>query len=171
MKKHNGMRPHDIAVLLKIVSLETSNWLNKDLAASLQISPSEISESLGRSVTARLIDQSKKHVHPAALHEFLVHGLKYVFPVVPGALVRGIPTAHSAKPVSEYLVSGDVSYVMPSAKGQVKGQAIEPLYKNLPGIVTHNTRFYELIALADALRVGRAREIKIADEALQKYLF
>ncbi|HEY8661788.1 MAG TPA: hypothetical protein VIL78_22315 [Hanamia sp.] len=34
MKAHNGMRPHDLVVLLKIISSD-KNWLNKDLAGSL----------------------------------------------------------------------------------------------------------------------------------------
>jgi predicted transcriptional regulator len=51
MKAHQGVRPHDIVVLLKIISLD-KNWLNKDLASSLYISNSEISESLNRSMIA-----------------------------------------------------------------------------------------------------------------------
>ncbi len=164
------MRPQDLAVLLKIVALQKTEWQNKDLAVALKISPSEVSESLNRSMVARLIDQSKKIVHPAALYEFLVHGLKYVFPATPGALVRGIPTAHSAKPVNEHIASGNTHFVMSAANGNVRGQAIEPLYKKLPEIVEHNQLFYELIALADTFRVGRVREIKIATTELKKRL-
>jgi hypothetical protein len=39
MKAHNGMRPHDIVVLLKIIALGELPWKNKDLAASLYIKP------------------------------------------------------------------------------------------------------------------------------------
>ena len=59
MKAHNGMRPHDIAVLLKILSME-EGWMSKDLAASLYISASEISESLNRSMIAGLLSADKK---------------------------------------------------------------------------------------------------------------
>lgn len=55
MKKHNGMRPQDIVVLLKIISIHDS-WRNIDLANALQISPSEVSEALNRCMIARLID-------------------------------------------------------------------------------------------------------------------
>ena len=48
MKKHNGMRPQDIVVLLKIIALKHDEWNNSDLAQSLKISPSEISEVLNR---------------------------------------------------------------------------------------------------------------------------
>src|ERR1700761_3830254 len=80
MKAHNGMRPHDIAVLLKILSME-EGWLSKDLSASLFISGSEISESLNRSMIARLISQDKRKVARQSLFEFLIYGLKYSFPV------------------------------------------------------------------------------------------
>ncbi len=48
MKKHSGMRPHDIVVLLKIASKGNTPWLMKDLASELAISAGEISESLHR---------------------------------------------------------------------------------------------------------------------------
>lgn len=35
MKKHSGMRPHDIVVLLKIAAKKDSDWLMKDLAHEL----------------------------------------------------------------------------------------------------------------------------------------
>ena len=59
MKKHNGMRPQDIVVLLKIIALQTDNWRNIDIANALHISPSEISEALNRCRIARLIDNKK----------------------------------------------------------------------------------------------------------------
>ena len=49
MKKHNGMRPHDIVILLKIAAKGKTQWFMKDLSYELSISASEISESLNRS--------------------------------------------------------------------------------------------------------------------------
>ncbi len=50
MKKHNGMRPQDVVILLKITTLvKDQNWRFSDLAAWLYISPAEVSESLERS--------------------------------------------------------------------------------------------------------------------------
>src|SRR5574344_1702240 len=37
---------------------------------------------------AKLVDESKKNIHRLALKEFLIYGLKYVFPVEPGPVVR-----------------------------------------------------------------------------------
>ncbi|WP_295654584.1 hypothetical protein [uncultured Mucilaginibacter sp.] len=162
MKAHSGMRPHDLVVLLKILSLE-DGWLNKDLAQSLEISPSEISESLNRSMIAKLISPDKKKVFKNALFSFIAHGLSYVFPVEPGPIVRGIPTAHSAPILKNHFVSNDV-YVWPSQKGTAKGQAITPLYPNQVSAVQNDEKLYDMLALVDTIRVGRVRE---SDKALE----
>ena len=168
MRKHGGMRPHDIVVLLKILAMGSESWRMTDLAGALHLSQSEISESLNRCKIARLIDESKRIVFRKALLEFLTHGLKYVFPVQPGSLVRGVRTAHSAKPLSSMIVSEKDVYVWPWDEGDVRGQAIEPLYKNAPMAAREDERFYELLALVDAIRVGRAREQAIAVKELSQ---
>lgn len=170
MKKHNGMRPQDIVVLLKIIAFKKGNWKNADLAYSLQISASEISEVLNRCRIAGLIDAKKKKVHINSFREFLIYGLKYVFPAEPGAVVRGIPTAHSAYPINEQIATGNDIYVWPYAKGTQRGQTIEPLYKTVPAVVQDDTLFYELMVITDTIRIGRARETKIAIEQLEKRL-
>jgi len=170
MKKHNGMRPQDIVVLLKIIALKHDDWKNSDLAYSLQISASEITEVLNRCRIGGLVNSKKRKVHINSFKEFLIYGLKYVFPVEPGAVVRGIPTAHSAYPINEQIASGNDIYVWPYAKGNQRGQAIEPLYKTLPAVVKEDNLFYELLVITDTIRIGRAREIKIAIEELEKRL-
>ena len=170
MKKHNGMRPQDIVVLLKIIALKNDDWYNSDLAQSLKISPSEISEVLNRCKIARLIDSKKRKVNINSFLEFLIYGLKYVFPAEPGAIVKGIPTAHSASPVKEHVPGGSDIYVWSSAKGTHRGQAIEPLFKSIPLIVSDDKLFYELLTIIDTIRVGRVREINIAKEELEKRL-
>ncbi|MFN0157506.1 MAG: hypothetical protein ACKVRP_05455 [Bacteroidota bacterium] len=168
MRKHGGMRPHDIAILLKIVVLGSQNWRMTDLASTLHMSQSEISESLNRCMIARLIDESKRIVYRKALLEFLMHGVKYVFPAQPGALVRGMPTAHSALPLSAIIISEKDVYVWPWERGSLRGQGIEPLYKNVPLAAQADESFHEMLALVDALRVGRAREQAIAEKELSQ---
>ena len=170
MKKHNGMRPQDIVVLVKILSINNNNWRNIDIANALQISPSEVSEALNRCKIARLIDNKKRSVHINAFKEFLIYGLKYVFPTEPGAMVRGIPTAHSASPIKEHISSGVDVYVWPYAKGNIRGQSIEPLYKTIAASVHEDKLFYELLVIIDTIRVGRVREINFAIEELEKRL-
>lgn len=170
MKKHNGMRPQDIVVLLKIIAQKNDDWRNIDIANAIHISPSEVSEALNRCKIAGLIDSKKRKVNINSFLEFLIYGLKYVFPVEPGAIVKGIPTAHSASPLKEYISSGSDVYVWSYAKGSHRGQAIEPLYNTLPQVALEDVFFYELLTIVDTIRVGRVREIKIAIDELTKRL-
>ena len=170
MKKHNGMRPQDIVVLLKIISIRDDNWRNINIANAIRISPSEVSEALNRCKIARLIDSKKRKVNINSFTEFLVYGLKYVFPTEPGAIVKGIPTAHSASPIKEQISSDADVYVWSYVNGTHRGQAIEPLYKTLPQVVQEDTLFYELLTIVDTIRVGRVREIQIAIVELKKRL-
>jgi predicted transcriptional regulator len=170
MKKHNGMRPQDIVVLMKIIAQNNNDWRNIDIANAILISPSEVSEALNRCKIAGLIDSKKRKVNIYSFVEFLIYGLKYVFPAEPGAIVKGILTAHSASPVKEHISPGSDIYVWPYAKGNHRGQSIEPLYKTLPLVVQGDELFYELLTIADTIRIGRVREIKIAIEELNKRL-
>jgi len=120
MKQHNGMRPHDVVVLLKM-SISPTVPMGKDLAYALKISPSEISESLQRSVLAGLLDESKRKVRRMALLEFLQFGLPYVFPATRGKVARGIPTAYTAPVMGAQLMTSDTlvwEYKMGSARGE-----------------------------------------------------
>ena len=170
MKKHNGMRPQDVVVLLKIIALSDKDWRNVDIAQAVKISPSEVSEALNRCVIAKLVNTKKRNVNRNALSEFLIHGIKYVFPVEPGAIVKGVATAHSATPVKEHFGETADVYVWPYVKGKQRGQAIEPLYKTIPFSVKDDPLFYELLAIVDTIRIGRAREVEIAVKELKKRL-
>lgn len=161
------MKPQDIVVLLKIISLNTDQWQQIPLALSLKMSQGEVSQSVARSKYADLLDFTGKQVMRQSLMDFLQYGLAVVFPAKPGAMVRGIPTAHSAAPLNSEIESGD-DYVWPHAQGQVRGQGITPLYSTVPDAAMEDETLYELLALTDALRVGRARERNLAIQELKK---
>jgi predicted transcriptional regulator len=166
MKKHSGMRPQDIVILLKIATFNDNHWFMKNLATELFISGSEVSESLHRSMIAGLLTSDKKKLMKQALLEFLQYGIKYVYPQRPGPMVRGIATAYSAAPLS-HLIQSKEPVVWPYAEGNLRGQAIEPLHPSVPRACLKDIKLYELLALVDALRIGRAREQKLAIEALK----
>ena len=139
----------------------------KELAKELMISASEISESINRSMIAGLISKDKQTVNKLALLDFLRYGFRYVYPQWPGGLTRGIPTAHSAPPLNNLIMSDDI-YVWPHENGMVRGQAIGPLYQKLPDACINNPEFYQYMSLLDAIRMGKARERQIAFELLKK---
>jgi hypothetical protein len=163
------MRPQDIAILLKIISVGGQSWQISGLAHSLYLSVSEVSESLNRSKIAGLIDHSKKHIMKLSLFEFLKHGVKYVFPVEPGALVSGIATAHSHPFMKEHFAS-ETDYIWSDKSGEMIGQVLMPLYARQVEAVKQDEILYKLLALVDVIRVGRVREVSYAIEELSKIL-
>lgn len=169
MRTLQGIKPQDILILLKLCLLREQPWRHVDLAMDLGLSQTEISFALERCRHSGLLDSSKKRVLKTPLMEFLEYGLKYVYPVQPGAISLGIPTAHSAPPLSARIrADADDQYVWPYAGGQVRGQGITPLYDSIPFAALNDPQLHELLALVDALRVGRARERGIAIEELEK---
>lgn len=159
--------PQDIVILLKIIAYGNEFWQQSSIASALHISQSEVSKSLVRSKYATLLDSTGKKVSRLALMDFLQYGIKYVFPQQPGALVRGIATAHSAPPLNT-LFKSEENYVWPSANGTLRGQSIMPLYPSVVEAVKDDIHLHELLALVDAIRVGRAREKEMAIQELKK---
>lgn len=165
--QNHQIKPQDVLLLLKIISEDNPDWNQKPMAEALGLSQSEISESVARSKFAGLLDPKGKTVLRLGLMEFLQYGLRYVFPQRPGPIVRGIPTAHSASPLKEQIQSSEF-YVWPYGKGTLRGHGIVPLYPSVPEASLKDEKLHELLSLADALRVGRAREKELAIIELKK---
>jgi hypothetical protein len=179
------MKPQDIVILLKLLCIQKEQQLGRgfdrstasgpyamrSLEASLGISKSEISASLKRSIAPELAtkigDQIK--VNRRNLSEFILHGLKYSFPITPGAPQRGVPTGFAAPMLEGSILSGSEDiHVWPHAQGPIRGLAVEPLYKSVPEAALKDEQLYEYLALIDALRLGRAREANLAAEKLKQ---
>ena len=170
MKKHNGMRPQDVVILLKILTYGHCKWTFANLSLSLQISASEVSEAMERNRIAGLVNPAKNQVNKLALREFLIYGLKYCFPAQLGHSTRGIATAHSAPPVSNHIAEGRENYVWAYYKGTRTGNPIAPLYRKIPKFIENDKELYEFLAIIDSLRIGKNREIEFAIQELDKKL-
>lgn len=163
------MRPQDVLVLLKLAQVGDGARTQVSLARDLSMSQSEISASMARSFYARLLFEQGNILRRQALIDFIYYGLPYVFPQQPGVVQRGFPTAHSAPPLSAEIVS-DENYVWPSVKGTARGHSVLPLYPSVVRIIQSDQGLYELLALVDAVRVGRARERNLAMDILKTRL-
>jgi hypothetical protein len=67
---------------------------------------------------------------------------------------------------SEIAVSNDLPPVWPWRDGNTRGVGLEPLYKNVPHAALRDPALYQLLALVDVLRSGRARERNLAERDL-----
>ncbi len=162
-------RSVDIVVLLKLL-LEEGPRTYAQLSRELCISASEIHAAVRRCVDAGLLEPSHRRPLRKPLEEYLLHGVRYAFPARPGPLTRGIPTGYAAPPLSDHISSNDLPPVWPDPEGETRGYAFEPLYGSVPRAARSDRKLYELLALVDAIRGGRARERKLAEEELKKRL-
>ena len=165
-----GLKPQDVLVLLKLgVRASAAPWTYSLLGIELGMSPSEVHAAVGRAEHVGLLGPGRAPVR-AALLEFLLHGLKYVFPAERGAITRGMPTAHAAAPLAAQIAPDELPPVWPDPAGDVRGEEFKPLYRSAPVAARRDERLYQCLALVDALRGGRARERKLAEKLLTEML-
>jgi hypothetical protein len=128
-----GLLSQDVVVLAKLVSYGSKRPAISNMAGDLTLSPSQVHASLKRLERSRLIDPQTGRPLLKAVEEFLLHAVKYVFPVHRGEVTRGMPTAHAAPPLAEQITAnGELPPVWPDAAGNVRGVTFEPLHKSAP---------------------------------------
>src|SRR5262249_11819012 len=155
----------DILILLKLAG-EPPSWTFDSIAHELGLSSSAVHRSLQRAQAAGLYDVSRRKVRSRDLFEFVVHGLKYVFPPAWKGEARGRRTAWAAPPLSRVIVSGGNPPVWPDSNGDAWGIALEPIHPSVPDAARKDDRLAELLALIDGIRVGNARERNLAKKEL-----
>ncbi len=167
------LKPQDVVLALKLVAQGSSAWTQPELARSLHISASEVNHGLQRLAACHLFNPRERRVIRASLLEFLAGGLRYVFPAELGLVGEGMPTAFTVGPLASRLrLGGEDAIVWEGKKkaGRVRGRVIEPLYPTVPLAAAEDPLLHEYLALADTLRVGRARERAMARDELAKRL-
>lgn len=166
------LKPQDVVVLLKLAILR-EHWSYPSLGLALGMSASEVHAAVRRAAHSGLMDESTKRPHRRALVEFLVHGLRYVFPAERGGITFGLPTSYAAPPLRARIrrqADADAVPVWPDAEGYTRGEELRPLYKSVPQAAHRDRKLYELLALVDAIRSGRAHERTVAIEELRNRL-
>lgn len=163
-------KPQDIVVLLALAVQGDASF--REISGLTGVSLSEVSKSLSRAEAASLYSSSHSAPIWSALLDFIVYGIRHAFPAPRGPIVRGVPTSVAAPPLDAFfhIAQPEQTPVWPSPTGTVRGYAVPPLYKTLPEAAPRTPAFYELLALTDALREGRARERNLAERILRERL-
>jgi hypothetical protein len=167
------LKPQDVIVVLKLLSIGEQPWTYARLAAALDLSTSQLHAAVKRALSSQLANDPGGRIVPNArnLQEFLIHGLKYVFVPERGEITRGMPTGYAAPALRDFFSADDEPQpVWPHPEGGTRGMAFSPLYKIAPSAAGRDPKLYELLALVDAIRGGRARERQIAIEQLKRRL-
>lgn len=160
------LKPQDLMVLLKVAAHPPQRWTYAALGDALAMSASETHASVKRAVASGLaVAPARGEWSPVkpSLLEFILHGLRYVWPATPGPIKRGVPTAFGIEPLASQLtVAPGEAPVWAHPMGTIKGPAISPLYRTAPQAALNDPGLHRLLALVDALRIGRVRERKLA---------
>jgi hypothetical protein len=171
------LNPIDVVVTLKLIGAPEAAS-NQRLAEELGISTSRVHAALRSAEASRLVSvvpqpgrrPHLKRVNRRALRELISFGVPYVFPATPGRVVRGMPTAASAPVLSKYFPRDPEPTVWPDPDGKSRGATIEPLDPCVPIAARRDESLYELLAVVDAMRVGKAREREFALKELDERL-
>ncbi|UXH78773.1 hypothetical protein [Roseateles amylovorans] len=168
------LKPQDLLVLLKVAAHPPQRWTYAALGDALAISASEVHASVKRAVACGLAVAPARGewspVRPSLL-EFILHGARYVWPATPGAVKRGVPTAFGAEPLASQLTAAPgEAPVWAHPTGSAKGPTLAPLYRTVPQAALADPALHRLLALLDALRMGRARERNLAAKLMEAEL-
>jgi len=164
------MKPQDVLVVLRLLSAPEGERTFPQLAAALGMSSSETHAAVKRAIASGLVDGATRTVRRASFLEFLLHGLRYVFPAEWRGVTRGVPTSYAAPPLSAQFSIGDLPPVWPHPEGTSRGEGLVPLYRSVPDAALRDPAFYEWLALVEAVRSGRARERRMASKELERRL-
>ena len=104
-----NLKPQDVVVLLKLISQGQPSSYSA-LASQLSMSASEVHAGMRRATESGLLDPVSKMPIRAALQEFLLHGLRFVYPPKRGPITRGIPTGYAAPALSGHFSQSEMSH-------------------------------------------------------------
>ena len=71
-------------------------------------------------------------------------------------------TSFGVQPLLDAFGERDDAPVWPSALGDRRGPSVVPIYETVPFAASQDSELHRLLALVDAVRVGRAREVSLA---------
>jgi len=168
-----NLKPQDLLVALKLVALGHTSWQYAVLAESLDMGQAEAHAAVKRGLQAGLLitEGSKAVPMRRNLLEFVNHGVRYVFVPERGQITRGMPTAWAAPPLAGIMAGDEWAVpVWPFHEGKVRGEGFSPLFRSVPIAASKDKQLYELLALVDAVRGGKARDRKLAIQEFTRHL-
>jgi hypothetical protein len=165
------LKGEDLVLLLKL-SNPSPDWTVRTLERDTTIPRSVVQRGLKRLWQAGLFDPGRRAINISQAEEFVIHGLRYVFPGNLGGESRGVPTAWAAQPLADLIASGpnELPPVWPDPRGTVRGLALEPVHASVVQAANRDPALGEQLALVDALRIGDARIRGLAADQLRSRL-
>jgi hypothetical protein len=167
----DSLKRADILVLLKMAVNGDSSV--RVLERELGLSKSTVALSIGRLREANLLkhdEAGRLRINRLAARDFLEHGARWIAPATVGDFELGFATAHSFESLARKLSGDPDPVVLPLPHGPVRGRAVSPLHPKAPAAARKDPDLLRLLAIVDALRIGRARDREVAVAELRTCL-
>ena len=161
-----NIKPQDVLVLLKLISLGSRDLSFAALAKSLYMSPAEVHAAVRRAQKARLYAEVTRQTLKKNFAEYLVHGVKYSFPAEIGGRARGMATSYAAAPLNAYLELNNEPLVpvWPTADGMTSGLSFSPLYPSVPLAASQDATLYELRVPSSMCKLEAATKLQLTSQ-------
>jgi len=168
------LKPQDSLLALKYWSLRREGRESsvRGIAESIGISASEVSKGTKRLVASHIVVERNGSVfaESGALLEWLSYGVRYAYPMESIGYGRGMATAWNCPVLSSEVSPPSPAMVWPVPGGEVDGMLIKPIHDSVPLACRNDELFYRAMALIDAIRSGKPRELKIARRLLSELI-
>ncbi len=172
-QRTNQIQPLDVLVLLKLAATGREDLSVRELGRDLGGLPkSTVDVSVRRLRAHGLVreHEGKRQVNRLLARDLIEKAIRWLAPADVGRIDLGVATAHAAAPLAGRLMGDAEPVVMRLSEGPVRGRTVTPLHPNAPLAASRDPRLHELLAIVDALRIGRARDREVAIEELRARL-
>ena len=162
------LQPLDVLVALKLATRPAQQSV-RALASALGVPKSSVGVSVLRLKAWQLaaFEGGQWRINRVRFHDLLEHGIRWLAPAEIGRWVLGLPTAHAARVLALKLPGDSDPLVIPLDEGPVRGRAGTPLHPAAGLAASKDPKLRDLLALVDAIRIGKAREREVAAAELR----
>jgi len=168
------LKPQDILIACKLFTLGDAEWPMRRLAGSLSISLGEIHAAVerGRAAGVLGLPRGRLNVARRKFFDLVSVAVPQVYYAVRGSVEIGVPAAMHAEPLKGVFPRDGrpVPLVWPCERGTVRGESLLPLYLTVPGAVENDPDLHRLLALIDVVRVGDAKDRRLATDLLERLI-
>lgn len=166
----HALEPVDLLVAMKIAAAAEIRLSPRELAEQLGVPESAVMQSMQRLTALKIVrpEESGWRINRLAFRDLMEHGVRWIAPGEVGDFDLGLPTSHMAEPLASHLRSDPDPLVMPLPHGPVRGRAVTPIHPMAPRAATKDEKLYRLLVIADAFRIGRARDREVAKMELRR---
>lgn len=168
------LKSQDTLLALKYWSLKLSGLESsvRGISESIGISPGEVSKGTQRLKASLLVVERNGRVYAetGALLEWLSYGVRYAYPQEAIGYGRGMATSWNCPVLESEVSPPSPPWVWPVPGGDVEGALIRPIHASVPLAASVDENLYRVMALLDAVRGGKPRELAIARNLLEKLI-